>query len=68
MQSETVLIEIVAADGRPSRPGDSGRIVATPLHNGAMPLIRLDTGLVGEVGPPCPCGRGLPVLARIAPA
>jgi phenylacetate-CoA ligase len=31
----------------------------------ATPLIRYDIGDYGEVGPPCPCGRGLPTLARI---
>jgi phenylacetate-CoA ligase len=37
----------------------------TPLHNLAMPLIRYDIGDAAEVGAPCPCGRGLPVIARI---
>jgi phenylacetate-CoA ligase len=40
-------------------------VVATPLHNFAMPLIRYDIGDLAEVGPPCPCGRGLPVLRRV---
>jgi phenylacetate-coenzyme A ligase PaaK-like adenylate-forming protein len=30
-----------------------------------MPLIRYAIGDYAEVGPPCACGRGLPVLARI---
>ena len=30
-----------------------------------MPLIRYDVGDYAEVGEPCPCGRGLPVLRRI---
>jgi phenylacetate-CoA ligase len=30
-----------------------------------MPLIRYDIGDYAEVGTPCPCGRGLPVLERI---
>ena len=30
-----------------------------------MPLIRYEIGDHAEVGPPCPCGRGLPVLTRI---
>jgi phenylacetate-CoA ligase len=30
-----------------------------------MPLIRYEIGDLVEVGPPCPCGRSLPVLARI---
>lgn len=30
-----------------------------------MPLFRYDLGDYAEVGPPCDCGRGLPVLRRI---
>jgi phenylacetate-CoA ligase len=40
-------------------------VVATALHNFATPLIRYDVGDWAEVGPPCPCGRGLPTLRRI---
>ncbi|MCW5606054.1 MAG: hypothetical protein KIT18_16045, partial [Burkholderiales bacterium] len=40
-------------------------IVVTALHNFAMPLVRYEIGDYAEVGPPCPCGRGLPVLKRI---
>jgi phenylacetate-CoA ligase len=36
------------------------------LHNFAMPLVRYDLGDLAEVGAPCPCGRGLPVVTRIA--
>jgi phenylacetate-CoA ligase len=40
-------------------------VVVTPLHNFATPLVRYAIGDHAEVGPPCPCGRGLPVVARI---
>ena len=40
-------------------------MIATPLHNFAQPLIRYESGDVAEVGEPCPCGRGLPVLNRV---
>jgi phenylacetate-CoA ligase len=40
-------------------------VIATPLHNFAMPLIRYEIGDFAEVGQPCICGRGLPVLTRI---
>lgn len=65
IQSETIRVEILDAEGRPCRPGEVGRIVATPLQEFAMPLIRYDIGDHAEVGPPCPCGRGLPVITRI---
>jgi len=65
VQAENVLVEILRTDGTPCEPGETGRVVLTPLHNFAMPLLRYDLGDYAEVGPPCPCGRGLPVLNRI---
>ncbi len=66
LQSESALVEVLDQGGRPCPPGRLGRIVATPLHNFAMPLIRYDIGDYAEAGAPCPCGRGLPVVTRIA--
>ena len=65
VQCEQALVEVLNAQGRPCGPGEIGRVVATSLHNFAMPLIRWDVGDSAEVGAPCPCGRGLPVLTRI---
>jgi phenylacetate-CoA ligase len=65
VQSESVLLEVLDDAGRPCAPGEVGRIVATSLHNFAQPMIRYDIGDYAEVGGPCPCGRGLPVLDRI---
>ncbi len=65
VQSETALIEILDADDAPCRSGEVGRVVVTPLHNFATPLLRYDIGDYAEVGAACPCGRGLPVLTRI---
>ncbi|HEY7610494.1 MAG TPA: phenylacetate--CoA ligase family protein [Alphaproteobacteria bacterium] len=65
VQSEAVMVEIVDDDGRVCGPGEVGRVVVTSLHNFAMPLIRYALGDYAEAGPPCPCGRGLPVLRRI---
>ncbi|MBY0338464.1 MAG: hypothetical protein K2X11_17760 [Acetobacteraceae bacterium] len=65
VQAEGVFLEVLRDDGTPCAPGEVGRVVVTPLHNLAMPLIRYDIGDAAEVGPPCPCGRGLPVLRRI---
>jgi phenylacetate-CoA ligase len=65
VQSENLLVEVIGADGRPCRPGQSGKLVATTLLNYATPLIRYDLGDTVEVGAPCPCGRGLPVLTRV---
>ena len=65
VQSETVFVEILDAQGEPCAPGQVGGVVVTPLHNFAMPLLRYDIGDYAEVGPPCDCGRTLPVLSRI---
>jgi phenylacetate-CoA ligase len=66
LQSESALVEVLDDSGAPCPPGRLGRIVATPLHNFAMPLLRYEVGDLAEVGAPCPCGRGLPVVTRIA--
>ena len=65
VQSESVLLEVLDARGSACAPGETGRVVITPLHNFAMPLVRYDLGDYAEVGPPCSCGRGLPVITRV---
>ena len=63
--AEGVLVEVVDERNRPCGPGEIGRVLVTPLHNLATPLIRYEIGDHAEVGQACPCGRGLPVLTRI---
>ena len=65
VMAESALIEVIGADGAPSRPGETGRVVVTDLHNFATPMIRYAIGDYAEVAEPCACGRGLPTLARI---
>jgi len=65
VQSEGIYVEILDSDGRPTAPGQIGKVVVTPLHNFAMPLIRYEIGDYAEVGRPCDCGRNLPVITRI---
>ena len=65
VQSEGVLVEVLRDDGSECAPGETGRVVVTALHNFATPLVRYDIGDRAEAGPPCACGRGLPVLSRI---
>ena len=66
VMSECALVEVIDGDGRPCRPGETGRLVLSSLHNYAMPLLRYEIGDYAEVGDQCPCGRGLPLLNRIA--
>lgn len=65
VQAETVLLEVIDDSGAPCRPGQTGRVVVTPLVNFAMPLLRYEIGDYATVGGASPCGRGLPVLKRI---
>lgn len=65
VHAECLLVEVLDDRGRPCPPGEVGRMVVTDLHNFATPLIRYDIGDFAEVGPPCLCGRGLPVLSRV---
>ena len=66
VQSENLYVEVLDDAGAPCRPGDIGRMVLSDLHNFATPMIRYEIGDYAEVGEPCSCGRGLPVLNRIA--
>lgn len=65
MQSELAVVEVLKDDGRPCRPGETGRITATPLYNFAMPLIRYQLDDYATVGEACSCGRSAPSLSRI---
>ncbi|HYD55501.1 MAG TPA: AMP-binding protein [Burkholderiales bacterium] len=65
VHAENVLLEVLRKDGTPCAPGETGRVVVTPLHNFAMPLLRYEIGDYAEVAAPCACGRTLPALGRI---
>ena len=65
VQAENDFLEVVADQGRACAPGEVGRVLVTSLNNFATPLIRYEIGDYAEVGKPCSCGRGLPVLKRI---
>lgn len=65
VQAENVLVEVLDDAGNACAPGQTGRLVVSSLHNFALPLIRYEIGDHAEVGAPCACGRGLPVLTRI---
>jgi phenylacetate-CoA ligase len=60
--AETCLLELLDDAGQPA---GAGRVVVTPLHNFATPLLRYELGDMAAFGPPCPCGRTLPVLTHI---
>jgi phenylacetate-CoA ligase len=66
INAETMLFEVVDAEGFPVAPGQAGRAVITPFASTALPLIRYDQGDIVVAGTGCECGRGLPVIASIS--
>jgi phenylacetate-CoA ligase len=62
---ETMIVEIVVSnpDGttRSARPGETGEVLITDLHNLACPMIRYVNGDLAVAHEPtvCACGRGL---------
>lgn len=44
VMAETMIVEIVDANGLPCAPGESGRVLVTDLRNLATPLVRYETG------------------------
>jgi phenylacetate-CoA ligase len=67
---ENMIVELIVRepDGtiRQARPGETGEVVVTDLHNLACPMIRYVNGdlAVARGDAPCACGRG---LVRIGP-
>lgn len=65
VNSELLLLEILDDQGKPCAPGETGRVVITPLLGTAQPLIRYEHGDLAAWGEPCSCGRAHPIIARI---
>lgn len=65
VHGENVLLEILDDNDQPCLPGQPGRVVLTLLQNYRSPFIRYMIGDIATMGPPCPCGRGLPLLTAI---
>ncbi len=60
------LVRIVDEEGQDVPPGESGNIVISPLDNRAMVLLNYQIGDRASLSTePCPCGRTLPLLARL---
>ncbi|WP_019176636.1 phenylacetate--CoA ligase family protein [Methanomassiliicoccus luminyensis] len=63
---ERGLMEVIDDDGSQIEQGE-GQILATSLHNYAMPFIRYVTGDKGSLlDEPCSCGRDYPLLKEVA--
>jgi phenylacetate-CoA ligase len=65
INTERGVMEVVDDRGEPRECGE-GRILATSLHNEAMPFIRYDTGDIGHlIEDECACGRGYRMLKSV---
>ena len=62
---ESLIVEVLDAEGMPCAEGAEGDVVVTALRNFATPLIRYAIRDRAIPGGPCPCGRGLPTLRRV---
>jgi phenylacetate-CoA ligase len=65
---ENIVLELIVRENgsvRAARPGETGEVVVTDLHNYGAPFIRYLNGDLAVAMPdtPCDCGRS---LARIA--
>ena len=66
VMGDRAIVRVVREDGRPAAPGEQGRVLLTDLENEVTPFINYTVGDLAVAGPPCACGRGLPVLATVA--
>jgi phenylacetate-CoA ligase len=65
LNSELVFLEVLNSRGLACAPGETGRVVVTPLYSTAQPLIRYEQGDTATPGLKCSCGINLPVLGKI---
>lgn len=66
VNSETILLEVLDAQGNPVAPGEIGEAAITNLSSEAQPFIRYRTGdMVRASDALCRAGRGLQVISEV---
>ncbi len=65
VHSDSVILEVVDANGNPLSHGKEGEIAITPLWRTSMPFIRYLIGDRGAIGTKCKCGRGTHILKKL---
>jgi phenylacetate-CoA ligase len=66
LMSESIILEVLDAEGRPVPPGQTGEAVMTGLCSEAQPFIRYRTGdMVRVTDEHCAEGRGLHVIGAV---
>lgn len=67
LNSDYGITEFIDSNQEPVKNGKLGKIVATSLHNYAMPLIRYQTNDYCSLKKgKCACGRGFPLMEDVA--
>lgn len=67
VNSDYGITEFLDSQKQPVSPGRVGTIVATSLHNLAMPFIRYETSDASSaMTDTCRCGRGFPMMHSVA--
>ena len=67
VNAESIIVEIVDADGNRCQPNQAGQVVLTDLNHYSMPFIRYNIQDVAAASDRrCECGRGLPVIEDIS--
>jgi phenylacetate-CoA ligase len=62
-----LIVEFIREDGRPAAPGERAYVVVTDLINDTMPMLRYRVeDLAAPLAGACGCGRGLPLMDRVA--
>jgi phenylacetate-CoA ligase len=65
INADHLLVELAKPEHGTLDP-NTGEVVITDLSNYGMPLLRYVNGdMATAATTPCPCGRGLPLLARV---
>ena len=66
MDTDSVITEVVDADGSPVSIGERGEVVFTSLFNYSMPFLRYAVGDIGVFSSEkCPCGVTFPLMETI---
>jgi phenylacetate-CoA ligase len=66
LMSESIILEVLDAQGQPVAPGETGEAVMTALESFAQPFIRYRTGdVVRLADESCRAGRGLHVIDEV---
>jgi phenylacetate-CoA ligase len=66
INADSLIVEVVRADGSKAAPGETGTLVCTDLDSRAMPFIRYAVGDLGTLTDvACECGIAFPTMGPV---